>query len=189
MKTVEFYPNSINNTFKPILKHVINDIISERDPNQIIARNGDTYLNRWMLGRKMQVPKYENPYDFVRYGLMSSEIENIYIHQFVRGDREDPHCHPWPNISIIIDGYYTEHIYDIDSNFIESIHAMPGDIIFRQANAVHAIVDASPYCTTLFISGPKEKDWGFYKDGQFIRNEAYPINSVLPIPAGSVAQN
>jgi len=132
-----------------------------------------------MLSRKAMVPVYDDPSMPLHYfGVMASEVENIYIHQYARPDRDDPHCHPWPNASLIVSGWYDENVYETGSNkFIGVERRHEGDIILRDSSSVHAIVDTSPGCLTVFASLQKDRDWGFYTETGFIHSTAYHANS------------
>lgn len=162
-----------------LLQGFARGIITNRDPNQRIIRNGSPYLDRYMLGRKMHVPTYDNPNeDLYAQDWMPSEIENIYIHHFIRPDRDDPHNHPWDNVTIVINGWYDEDCFDLEGRNPVRKRRNPGDLVVRSAAAIHAIVDTSPDCTTLFMSSPKSQDWGFLVNGSFVRWQDYERNSV-----------
>lgn len=128
------------------------EVIRQRNPDEIIGRRGkqsrgiDPYMERWHLLRKNQL----------------SGIENIYLHRFVRSDPEDLHDHPWANASILLSGGYTEH----GGHGFWVRH--PGDIVIRGAEVRHAIIEVDPGTISLFITGPKVRDWGFWLVGAFV---------------------
>jgi hypothetical protein len=132
-----------------------------------------------MLGRKIMVPVLDVPGMPVGWaGGIPSEIENIYVHEFIRSDKDDPHCHPWPNITVLLRGWYWENVYNDDGTEVITRQIRhPGDIVIRSANAIHAIEETSPDCLSLFITGRKEKEWGFWVDGKFVPWEDYHVNS------------
>lgn len=113
------------------------------EPDEIIHRDGEEYLRRWFIVRK--------------YGK-----HNMYLHQFMADDHDDAlHDHPWPSVSLILRGRYKEVMED--GEYIRRA----GDIVFRNAETPHRIVliDNEPVYT-LFITGPKERHWGFHcEDG------------------------
>jgi quercetin dioxygenase-like cupin family protein len=158
-----------------------------REPNQIIARGEgkDPYLFRWMLGRKMAVPMIDNgKADGLENATwVPSEIENVFLHKFIRSDEEDPHSHPWGNTTLVVSGNYDEDVYILEDGkraFIGRFTRNTGDVVVRSPNAIHAIVRTSEDCMTLFVTGPKEQDWGFYiGQSDFIPEVAYTKNSVL----------
>ena len=107
-----------------------------RQPDFIV---GENYLRRWFV-----VPR--NPFT------------NVYLHEFRRSDDDRAlHDHPWNNRSFVIAGQYIEHTPE--GSFLRS----PGDTLTRDATDRHRIelIDGSP-CVTLFTTGPKIRDWGFY---------------------------
>lgn len=137
-----------------------------RWPDVIIGENEDPYLLRWYI-----LPK--NP------------IFNIYLHKFVRSDDDRAlHDHPWTwNASLIISGEYIEHMpldkatYGTDGDFrtITKLRR-PFRPIFRKGSTPHRVelmktvklgkpillnVSETPVWT-LFITGSREREWGFY---------------------------
>jgi len=125
----------------PIAYFTINEMqewavqIMQRKPDFVI---GNDYLRRWWI-----IPRNEGC--------------NVYLHQILRSDDDRAlHDHPWANTSYILSGGYIEHtpegIFDRTA----------GDIVERSANALHRleVVDGQS-CVSLFITGPKVRDWGF----------------------------
>lgn len=107
---------------------------------------------------------------------------NIYLHKFVLSDEDRAlHDHPWANCSILIDGQYIEHTPK--GCFLRH----QGFMYFRPANSPHrvelrvsllgerGIRIVAPLSlnhtdfdcpepipvTTIFITGPKIREWGF----------------------------
>ena|SRR6202158_3596098 len=123
-----------------------------RDPDLVIAPDGKAYLYRWHL-----VPR--------------GGAANLYFHIQVADDPERPlHDHPWDNTSVILAGGYEEHICKGRPNALNTriyIRA-PGEMIHRAADWSHRLLmlDNTPYAMTVFMTGPKKRDWGFwYPDG------------------------
>lgn len=144
-----------------------------REPNQLIGRDGNPYIDRWYLARKVLVPAFVNDYGTPRGPLESdrylqSELENVYLHRYHRGDADEPHDHPWPNASLVVRGWYRENVYDAQANFVRCETRRPGDIVLRSATSIHAILETSDDCLSLFATLRKEREWGFWRDGQFI---------------------
>lgn len=82
---------------------------------------------------------------------------NAYWHEFsASDDARAVHDHPWFNMSIILRGSYREHFHDGTSKVRTA-----GCIVFRQARALHRLELLTPTVTTLFLTGPKVRDWGF----------------------------
>lgn len=121
----------------------------EHAPDYIIGGAENPYLYRWRLRDKAGVRKARLWF-------------NVYLHDIVRDDDDRaPHCHPWPSISIIIDGPLSE-VRRVRGRDVER-HFRDGDIIFRTPWAKHRLVlpDVLP-ARTVFIVGPRVKEWGFW---------------------------
>ncbi len=114
-----------------------------REPDECIGDGkGNTYMRRHHVVRL--------------YGWL-----NIYVHQFLCSDDErGKHDHPWWSWSWMLSGWMHELFGENESRLI-----VEGDFIFRDANHKHRLLvapKASGHIWTLFITGPKTKEWGFY---------------------------
>lgn len=128
-----------------------------RYPDFVIGSVEDPYLLRWFI-----IPK--NP------------IFNIYLHCFCRSDDDRAlHDHPWLfNISILLKGEYIEHTFKKEKLRDRGFSR----IKFRFGPAPHRVElleEIEPFiprmgintvrprkCWTIFITGPKVREWGFY---------------------------
>jgi hypothetical protein len=123
-------------------------------PHFVIGNPAQPYLLRWFL-----VPR--------------NRFFNVYLHCILRDDDDRAlHDHPWFNISIILRGSYREVMPDKKS--ISTPHMriaeMPqvskergiGSIVFRRATAAHRLEVARGPVWTLFITGPRIREWGFH---------------------------
>lgn len=125
-----------------------------RKADLILAPDGTPYLFRWYI-----YPQNELGF-------------NLYFHVQVASDPERPlHDHPWDNASTILAGGYEEHLAYPKGNGLdqpsENIRH-PGDMISRPAILAHRLVLPAgiPYSMTMFMTGPKIREWGFwYPDG------------------------
>jgi hypothetical protein len=170
--------NSVNPIALNFLCMFAENVMRNRLPTQVIQRDDSPYINRWMLARKNFVPEYDNGRGAM-HGLFPSEMENLYLHAYARGDQEAPHCHPWSNASLVIRGYYDEERYgDNETELISLTRCRAGDIILRPPSSIHAIVNVSDDCLTLFATSKKERDWGYYENGKFIPALSYTPNTV-----------
>jgi len=112
------------------------------------------YLRRWWL-------------------LPRNRLFNIYLHHFLRSDDDRAlHDHPWPNVSILLTGSYVE--------VLPATPARPnGALLTTRLRQRFAVVARGPRAAhrvsllrdemgrerpvwTLFITGPKVRDWGFW---------------------------
>ena len=100
-----------------------------------------------------------------RRGVEHSRLGGILLHRI---DGPDPgldlHDHPWPFLSIVLRGGYTEEaLYEPGDSHRGtrrtwrrwSAHRMP-------LNVAHSIVDVQPGTVTLVLRGRKVRRWGFY---------------------------
>lgn len=122
-------------------------IMQVRSPDFVIGDPDNPYMRRWWL-----IPR--NPW------------QNLYLHEVLRSDDDRAgHDHPWTNTSFVIDGGYHEQTYDEWKPW-EPEHLLwrgPGSIVNRKATDTHRlIVPDGGKAITLFMTGPKERDWGFW---------------------------
>lgn len=112
-----------------------------RRPDFVIGGSERPYLLRWWL-----IPR--------------NRLLNVYLHCFLRSDDDRAlHDHPWSSVSVILRGHYLEHTK-------QGVHKrVPGRIVIRpsgrMAHRVELDAVASPTCWTLFITGPRYREWGF----------------------------
>ena len=127
---------------------------TRRAPDFVIGGLDDPYLRRWWL-----VPR--------------NRFFNVYLHEFVRSDDDRAlHDHPWANLSILLRGFYSEQT--IAAGGIEHRRLLTaGDMRLRLSGRlahrvellVGGTVDGVPHevpCWTLFITGPRYREWGFH---------------------------
>lgn len=131
------------------------------NPDLVIAPDGEPYLYRWYLmpcggyykpnGQKREIPSYRN---------------SVMLHIQTNSDPERPyHDHPWDNQSVILAGGYEEHIQSTPPHGHTATEwRRPGDVIVRAATEAHRLIlpDGVPYTMTVFSTGPKVRDWGFW---------------------------
>jgi hypothetical protein len=113
-------------------------VADRRDPSFVIGGR-DVYLRRWHV-----VPK--------------NRWLNIYLHQFLRSDDDRAlHDHPWWNVSILLRGAYLEHTEEAPP-----VLRRAGQIAARPADRAHRVelIERLPVWT-LFVTGPKRREWGF----------------------------
>lgn len=112
---------------------------------------GDDYLRRWWV-----LPR--NP------------VFNIYLHN-IRHDDEDRalHDHPWWNCSILLKGRYHEIRRDQLYGDEGTTYFAPC-VIFRGPRVAHRLVIgcSGNEAWTLFITGPKVREWGFWCPQGFV---------------------
>lgn len=112
------------------------DVMASREPDFVI---GDNYLRRWWI-----VPRNDGC--------------NVYLHEINKSDDDRAlHDHPWANTSMLLFGSYIEHTPE--GSFTRSA----GDVVAREAEAAHRLeVIPGERAVSLFITGPKVREWGFH---------------------------
>lgn len=109
-----------------------------RNPDFIIGSMWNPYLLRWFV-----IPR--------------NTVFNIYLHCIIRNDDDRAlHDHPWWNLSIILKGSYRE----IMPNGQRVLRR--GSIRLRRPIAAHRLEVVDGPVWTLFITGPRVREWGFY---------------------------
>lgn len=133
--------------------------MESRDADFIIRPQGNPQTYRWWI-----IPR--------------NRLFNIYLHRFVLSDEDRAlHDHPWINASILLSGEYIEHTPSGKFNRKE------GFAYFRRARSPHRIelikekmsyssIKSIPPVAlynnngfpviTLFITGPRIREWGFW---------------------------
>jgi hypothetical protein len=155
--TLHSFPAAVPPPLLGLLSGHAHDYIASREPDEVIGRGvaNDSFFQRWYLLRKNVIPG----------------IENLYLHRFLRSDLEDVHDHPWSNASLVISGQYVEWVDSEDWTDRQTRNA--GDIVIRSPEDRHAIIGVTPGTLTLFATGPKVRDWGFWELGEFIPWQSY----------------
>lgn len=81
---------------------------------------------------------------------------NIYLHRFHRSDDDRAlHDHPWPWTTVVLAGSYREHTET------GAFDRVPGTVVSRTATELHRVELLSDTVWTLFLTGPKQREWGF----------------------------
>ncbi len=106
---------------------------------------------------------------------------NLFLHKFLKSDNDDLHDHPWPFATLILKGGYYEWTpqFGADGKKIGEIARWcgPGSFRMAKANSYHRIeLDPEVECWTLFMPGPKQRDWGFLVKNKWVQWEQYLQN-------------
>ena len=89
---------------------------------------------------------------------------NVFLHRFLQSDRgRDPHDHPWESWSILLAGELQESYWRGGKRKgIRLRHIRKFRVIHRPATWCHRlIVPEGKKAWTLFVVGPKVREWGF----------------------------
>lgn len=146
-------------------------------------KDGITYqrgLYRLITDREMSEPYLHRYYLFSTRWLkrwFPKLSYRLVLHKCVRSDADGLHDHPWDWKSKILEGGYWEHL-----SGGASMYRGPGGWRSSKATDFHRLVlprDCS-YSWSLFLMGPKTKDWGFLdRNGEWVQWEEYIYNRHL----------
>lgn len=127
--------------------------IFKREPDVFIGGRANPYMKRWHI-----IPR--------------NRFFNIYLHHFLRSDDDRAlHDHPWWNVSILLKGSYLEHLPNskrilkapcIKARGAKSAHRIQLFPISHAWIDGRLRVDKEHPVWTLFITGPKIREWGFH---------------------------
>lgn len=115
----------------------------KRKPDYVIGPEDNPQLRRWWWLRK-------------KWG-------GVYLHETRYSDNPTLHDHPYASMSIILKRGYTE---EFSGGVLKKRWRF--QFIFRRATTAHRLIieDGAKPCWTLFVIGPRIRDWGFHtKDG------------------------
>ncbi len=140
--------------------------VTRRAPDFVIGGDDRPYLRRWWLTpwRGWTERAKNSRRRTVRAMAKAAELlPNVYLHQFLRSDDDRAlHDHPWCNVSILLRGTYTEHTVAAGGINRRDVLAA-GDVRVRWSGRLaHRIELHNGPCWTLFITGPRVREWGFY---------------------------
>lgn len=135
------------------------------------------------LGRKRIVMDRESNEPYLeRYYLFLKDRDkfpfNVFLHKFLKSDPDDVHDHPWPYATLILKGGYYEWVATFNSNgekISETRHwRSAGHFRTCSAKSFHRIeLDPTVTAWTLFMPGPKQRDWGFWTKGKWMQWQEY----------------
>lgn len=130
-------------------------VADSRVPDFVVGSRQEPYLRRWHL-----IPR--------------NRLLNVYLHEFQGSDPHGLlHDHPYASLSFILRGHYAEVMRE------ETRIRWAGDILFRRAKTPHRIDlpmirgRAPERCWSLFITGPRTREWGFYLSGGWLHHEQF----------------
>lgn len=156
-----------------ILREAVKNLVKTGDFQTFtIVQNDKEYLKRFYLTR----PNKDNDLaSFLRkLGL------KVYLHEFYDSDNDRHlHSHPWPFMSIILDGAYEESTPQPGFLGIESKHRCratfePGEInVHADPTDYHSIRILTPRVTTLIIAGEARFKWGFLTEDGHVNAADY----------------
>jgi hypothetical protein len=102
-----------------------------------------------------------------RWWLMRDEkLCSVYLNRHVGSDDvHAPRDHRWDNMSIILEGEFSEKLYE-EHEPRETVVRTKGDVVVRAATLSHRIeMRPGEECWTLFVTGPAINKWCFKYPG------------------------
>ena len=129
--------------------------VTRRAPDFLIGDDEDPYLLRWWV-----IPR--------------NRFFNVYLHMFCRSDDDRAlHDHPWANCSILLRGCYAEHT--IAAGGVHHREVLSAGAIRPRWSGkfAHRIDLIDGPCWTLFITGPRYRQWGFHCERGWIGWERF----------------
>jgi hypothetical protein len=147
---------------------------ARRAPDLVIGRDNPdgAYMLRWYLtpwrGWFQDVPAAAMKLWQRAVLAVVRRLPNLYMHQFLRDDDDRAlHDHPSWAISFILCGRYIEHTIDAGGIHRRRVFST-GSLRFMRTRHAHRIElhressGKSEPCFTLFLFGPRVRDWGFH---------------------------
>lgn len=127
-----------------VVNRVITHVAGRRAPDFVVGSALSPYLRRWWV-----IPR--------------NRWFNIYLHQFLRSDDDRAlHDHPWWWLSVMLRGHYTEHTIAAGGVHRQKRY-VAGCVRLHSPWFAHRLeVQPQASCWSLFITGPRVREWGFH---------------------------
>lgn len=145
------------------MRRLVNGLIARakrRPPDFVVGGYERPYLRRWWL-----IPR--NP------------VFNVYLHQFLRDDDDRAlHDHPWMWCSVVLRGRYIEHTIEAGGIHRQREFSAGAVRVHLPSFAHRLALPDSAGCWTLFITGPRVREWGFHCHNRWVRWQSFtsPLN-------------
>lgn len=141
--------------------------VSKLPPVRVIANRMGTgpYLSRWYVKGHPYMADGSNPFND-KGETMPNVIwprgVGVLIHKFHESDDQDFHNHPfqWALSFILVAGYDEERLQK--DGTVKKRRVRPWTFNFIRANDFHRVDLSYGTAWTLFITGPKIQNWGFW---------------------------
>lgn len=136
-----------------------------------LPRNG--FNQRYGIWTTMTLTNSDGEVYLFRRRIFQLPWVALYLHDIEQGDDivTALHSHPFPFVSLILRGGYTELVaapQGTDIGPIEQRMHLRGDLnVFpRGIKKVHTIISALPHTKTLVLTGRRRDSWGWFMDGE-----------------------
>jgi hypothetical protein len=141
--------------------------------NRALAKLPHNQWNqRWGLWTAMTLTNSDGDVYLFRRRIFQTPMVALYLHDIEMSDElPDLHSHPFPFVSLILRGAYTEmvaHPKGTELGVVETqYHGRWRLNIFpRGTKKVHTIIHAYPKTKTLVLAGRRRDSWGWFVDGE-----------------------
>jgi len=143
--------------------------------------------------RRFRFPAATKPHEEIcgrylhRYYLLpKNRFLNVYLHRFQEADPgRDLHDHPWWSLSVVVKGRYVEQHSEAGGEVRTRTLGGIRRLALRRPTTRHTITWVAPGgCWTIFVTGPKRREWGFHTRAGWIHNDHYDAVQT-PMPATS----
>lgn len=129
-----------------------------------------------------------------RWGI-DVRLFGVYVHRIAAPDPGlDLHDHPWPFVSLVLCGGYTEEVADTRKTALFALLAdvidgagrghrrswRAGSVHRIRLTEAHRIIAARPHTWTLVVRGVKSRQWGFYPPSGWVSQLEYDYTSRRP---------
>lgn len=174
------------------------DRLIHRDPDldRIDEDHADTRRGRLVRAGRMQL--LHGGRSFLRRRSIETRWFGILLHSIDGPDPgKDLHDHPWPFVSIVLSGGYTEEVCDTReapylADIAESLETDTVDRGFTRSwfrgsvhrirlTEAHRIIAVRPGTRTLVLRGPKSQSWGFYLPMGWVDQRRYDYRTRRPV--------
>lgn len=106
----------------------------------------------------------------IRYIVFKSNLFCVYIHRFLRSDKDEHHDHPWNFFTYIISGAYEEELLDPNTGRTSVVFRKQGTLAYRRHTDIHKVRlrrswqphDCKEAPLTICFMGPRKQEWGFW---------------------------
>lgn len=119
-------------------------VAARRPPDFLVGRQEDPQTLRWHL-----VPR--------------NRWFNVYLHRWLKSDEDEAtHDHPYWNLSIVLQGFYTEWVGDAHERRAHCRFTSWRPVMRWPTTAHKICIMDGTEVWSLFISGPRVREWGFH---------------------------
>jgi hypothetical protein len=135
----------------------------------------------------------------IRYYVFKSKLFNIFIHRFMRSDRDDLHDHPWDFVTYLVKGGYAEVRWNPKTNAEDRIlrsnrpTSRENTFVYRRATDQHKVMVDRTFMyherhkapLTICITGRTKREWGFirtWNDGIAVNGKVLVHNTREWVP-------